>query len=86
MGKDAEVADFSQYDNVAAARQDYKPTIRKSIGFWVGYAIRGGRECAILEADDDRNEASPQALGGTFNIPSGDGTGPWWVVCITWAT
>jgi hypothetical protein len=69
--EDAESTGSSEFENPASALISYRPAIRKSIGFWVGFAIKDGRECAILATDDDRREDSPQALGGTFQIPKG---------------
>lgn len=69
--EDAEAAGTDQHENPQAALYAYKPAIRRSIGFWVGYALRDGRECAVLATDDDRSEDAPHALGGTFRIPRG---------------
>ena len=69
--EDAITKASDQHDSPAAALRSYRPYYRKSVGIWLGWAEREGREAAALATDDDRREDDPQAVGGISFIPRG---------------
>lgn len=69
--EDAKVDGAAQHESPDAAARTYKPCLRKSVGFWVGWGVKGSRRVAMIGMDDDRNEESPDAIGGVAQIPRG---------------
>ena len=69
--EDAEAESTATFESPESMLSTYKPCIRKTIGFYVGYAKHGTRKYLILATDDDRSETSPKAIGGTLAIPKG---------------
>lgn len=59
------------YDSPQSAVKAFRPVIRKTMGYFVGYASHGGRSCLLLCCDDDRTPESPEAVGGVNQIPVG---------------
>ena len=65
---------LSTYSPPAEAMAAYRPVIRRTIGFWVGWAEKDGRTCAMVAADDDRRAGtheSRRGVAGPSQIPKG---------------
>ena len=58
-------------ETVDEATFDYEPMIRRTIGFFVGFVQKHGREALIITSDDDRAERHPERMGGVICIPTG---------------
>ena len=71
LWEDAQTDASAQYDTVASCLRSYKPTLRKTIGLWIGLAEKDGRQCILLATDDDRSEDCPESIGGISYIPKG---------------
>jgi hypothetical protein len=65
---------IESFSSPADALASYKPVIRKTIGFWIGWAEKDGRVCAMLAIDDDRRNSlgeGRRSLSGPSQIPKG---------------
>lgn len=69
--EDALGSPCDQYDTVEAALKAYRPTIRRTIGYWLGWARHNGARAAALAIDDDRSTKDTDAFGGVTFIPYG---------------
>lgn len=61
----------AQANTIKEALDSYRPTFRKSSGFYIGFSERRGRKALVIATEDDReNEPDSEACGGFTYIPS----------------
>lgn len=69
--EDAFHATTDQHSTLDAALRDYNPTLRKTVGYYVGEGEKNGRRCVVIATDDDREEPGDECIGGPFYCPIG---------------
>jgi hypothetical protein len=68
---DAQGTASGGHNTITEALAGYKPCIRHTIGYFVGYATNSGETALLIASDDDRTLDSPEAFGGIIYTPVG---------------
>lgn len=67
---DAVGSGSGSHTNIAECLASYKPCIRHTVGYYIGYAKRDGERALILASDDDRTPENQEAIGATIDTPA----------------
>ena len=67
LWSDAFAVGAAQYESPRELVESYKPCLRKTVGFWMGFT----QEVVAIATEDDRSPDTPHAAGGPHYIPFG---------------
>ena len=67
---DASAAGSGGHSTLAEALAAYKPCVRRTTGYYIGYTTREGEKALLIASDDDRTPDFPSACGGIIQTPA----------------